>query len=304
MVFRVRELLIRQRTQAINALRGHLAEFGQIVPQGVANASRLIAIFEDPDCGLPADAIPTLKVLIAALAHLEAEIGKLDAQIARRAKESDVARRLMTVPPFGHARMPCRATGHWSADRHCHRGAGPAAGDLPQGARLRGLARLGAAAAFYRGQTTPRGHDEDGRTIPEAVAHHRGQQRHHQAACPCRCPTGHMAGRDADAQAADAGAGGAGEQDGADRLGLDGSGRRLPVSGRGGISPPSVARGSERKRGKEQFGAIVVRRNRENQCATECLRARGFDLDPTFEHHTGPRHLSGRIRGRTHVSTR
>ena len=41
MVFRVRELLIRQRTQAINALRGHLTEFGQIVPQGAANAARL-----------------------------------------------------------------------------------------------------------------------------------------------------------------------------------------------------------------------------------------------------------------------
>ena len=36
MVFRVRELLIRQRTQAINALRGHLTELGQIVPQGAA----------------------------------------------------------------------------------------------------------------------------------------------------------------------------------------------------------------------------------------------------------------------------
>jgi len=44
MVFRVRELLIRQRTQAINALRGHLTEFGQIVPQGAANASKLIAL--------------------------------------------------------------------------------------------------------------------------------------------------------------------------------------------------------------------------------------------------------------------
>ncbi|PIL20965.1 hypothetical protein P775_06780 [Puniceibacterium antarcticum] len=31
-VFRVRELLIRQRTQAINSLRGHLSEFGQVVP--------------------------------------------------------------------------------------------------------------------------------------------------------------------------------------------------------------------------------------------------------------------------------
>ena len=90
MVFRVRELLIRQRTQVINALRGHLAEFGQIVPQGAANAAKLIAIVEEPDSGLPADAIGTLKVLVAALTHLEAEI-------ARRAKTNEVARRLATM---------------------------------------------------------------------------------------------------------------------------------------------------------------------------------------------------------------
>ncbi len=101
MVFRVRELLIRQRTQAINALRGHLTEFGQIVPQGAANASKLVALVEDPESDLPADAIPTLKALIAALTHLEAEIRKLDTEIARRAQENDVARRLMTVPGIG-----------------------------------------------------------------------------------------------------------------------------------------------------------------------------------------------------------
>lgn len=101
MVFRVRELLIRQRTQAINSLRGHLTEFGRIVPQGPANASKLIAIVEDPECGLPVDAVPTLKVLIAALAQLEAEIGKLDTEVTRRAKGNDLARRLMTVPGIG-----------------------------------------------------------------------------------------------------------------------------------------------------------------------------------------------------------
>ena len=101
MVFRVRELLIRQRTQAINALRGHLTEFGQIVPQGAANATRLIAIVEDPDSRLPTDAIATLKVLVATLSHLEGEIGKLDGEITRRAKANDVARRLMTVPGIG-----------------------------------------------------------------------------------------------------------------------------------------------------------------------------------------------------------
>lgn len=101
MVFRVRELLIRQRTQSINALRGHLTEFGQVVPQGAANATKLTAIVEDPDSGIPADATTTLKVLVMALAHMEAEIAKLDAEIARRAKENDVARRLMTVPGIG-----------------------------------------------------------------------------------------------------------------------------------------------------------------------------------------------------------
>jgi transposase len=101
MVFRVRELLIRQRSQAINALRGHLPEFGQVVPQGAANTSKVIAGVDEPDSGIPADAIATLKVLIMTLANLDAEIGKLNAEIARRAKENDVARRLMTVPGIG-----------------------------------------------------------------------------------------------------------------------------------------------------------------------------------------------------------
>ena len=101
MVFRVRELLIRQRTQAINALRGHLTEFGLVVPQGAANAARLIALVEDPGSGLPADAIVTLRVLVGALIQLEKEIGKLDVEIVRRAKENEVARRLMTVPGIG-----------------------------------------------------------------------------------------------------------------------------------------------------------------------------------------------------------
>lgn len=101
MVFRVRELLIRQRTQTINALRGHLNEFGQIVPQGVANASKLVAIVEGSECELPMEAIATFQTLIATLGHFETEIAKLDVEIARRAKEDELARRLMTVPGIG-----------------------------------------------------------------------------------------------------------------------------------------------------------------------------------------------------------
>ena len=49
---------------------------------------------------------------------------------------------------------------------------------------------------------------------------------------------------------------------------------------------------------------MVVRQDRESPCATECLRARDFDLGPTRENHAGPRHEVGRIRGPTHASTR
>ena len=66
MVFCRRELLIGQRTPAISALRGHLTVFGQIVPQGASNAARLIAIAGDPNGGLPAYAIATLKGLVLA----------------------------------------------------------------------------------------------------------------------------------------------------------------------------------------------------------------------------------------------
>lgn len=37
MLFRTRDLFVRQRTQFINALRAHLAEHGIIAPQGIAN---------------------------------------------------------------------------------------------------------------------------------------------------------------------------------------------------------------------------------------------------------------------------
>jgi hypothetical protein len=81
MVFRIRERLARPRAQAISALRGHLGEFGQIVPQNAANAARLIAIAEDPECRPPADAIAALKVRVAAFAQPETEIGKRDAAV-------------------------------------------------------------------------------------------------------------------------------------------------------------------------------------------------------------------------------
>ena len=53
MLFRTRDLLVRQRTQTINALRGHFAEFGVIAPRGPAHVERLAEAVEDADSGLP-----------------------------------------------------------------------------------------------------------------------------------------------------------------------------------------------------------------------------------------------------------
>lgn len=100
-VFRARDLLVHQRTQLMNALRGHLAEYGYVAPKGVMHVERLVAEIEDPDSEIPEAARTSLKGMVRMLDQLAAEITVLDAQITQRAKEDVVARRLMTIPGIG-----------------------------------------------------------------------------------------------------------------------------------------------------------------------------------------------------------
>jgi transposase len=101
LVFRARDLLVRQRTQIINALRGHLAEFGIVVAQGPAHISSLVRAVEDPTEPVPEIARAILSVLIEMLHTLDGRISLLDREIAQRAKEDATARRLMTIPGVG-----------------------------------------------------------------------------------------------------------------------------------------------------------------------------------------------------------
>jgi transposase len=100
-IFRTRDLLVRQRTQLINALRGHLGEFGFIVRQGPGHVGALIAVVADPSADLPAEARPALAVIAESLQSVQAKIALLDRQIAARAKTDATARRLMTIPGVG-----------------------------------------------------------------------------------------------------------------------------------------------------------------------------------------------------------
>jgi transposase len=101
LVFRARDLLVRQRTQLINALRGHMTEFGIVVAQGPMHVGKLVAVVSDPASDLPEPARLALGIIIAQLQALEEQVRKLDAEIVQRAKQDPVARRLMTIPGIG-----------------------------------------------------------------------------------------------------------------------------------------------------------------------------------------------------------
>lgn len=99
MLFRTRSLLVGQRTQLVNALRGHLSEHGIVVGRGVGNVARLAAMLED--AGVPALVREMSELSFAEIERIGAEITTLDRRIAATAKASDDMRRLQTAPGIG-----------------------------------------------------------------------------------------------------------------------------------------------------------------------------------------------------------
>uniref|UniRef100_UPI00119FB266 IS110 family transposase n=1 Tax=Cereibacter sediminicola TaxID=2584941 RepID=UPI00119FB266 len=101
MAYRTRDLLVRQRTQTINALRGHLAEQGIVAPTGPAHVGRLAAIIDGEDGTLPAAVRDLARLLLDQIAGLSERITDLDAELRRRATADDTVRRLTTIPGVG-----------------------------------------------------------------------------------------------------------------------------------------------------------------------------------------------------------
>ncbi len=101
LVFRTRDILVRQRTQITNAVRGHLAECGLVVPQGAGHCKKLVGQLEDSSSRLPEAVRSILWLLTRTATEPDDKISQLDKDIARRTREDDVARRLMTIPGVG-----------------------------------------------------------------------------------------------------------------------------------------------------------------------------------------------------------
>lgn len=101
MLFRTRDLLVRQRTQLINALRGHLAEHGVVAPTGAAYLNRLAAAISDGKVALP-EPVRELGILyLEQIEALSARVNGLDRQMRKTAAEADSTRRLQTMPGVG-----------------------------------------------------------------------------------------------------------------------------------------------------------------------------------------------------------
>ena len=101
MVFRTRGLLVRQRTQTVNAVRGHLPEFGLVAPRGIANVEQLWEAFTESAESLPELVTSTTAMLFERIDELNAQIDEVDKQMRLLVRENEELRPLTTIPGVG-----------------------------------------------------------------------------------------------------------------------------------------------------------------------------------------------------------
>jgi transposase len=102
MLHRTRELLVRQRTMLVNAIRGHMAEFGIVARAGVAHVTALLAVIADPeDTRLPLDARTSLQGLADQLLSVDREILAAERRIHAHHRSNPASQRLATTPGIG-----------------------------------------------------------------------------------------------------------------------------------------------------------------------------------------------------------
>ena len=94
-----RDLLVRQRTQLVNAVRGHAAEFGIIAAQGVAQLGPLLEKIAGSD--MPQAAKDVLAQLGRCIDDLDIHRAALEQRLAARHKTNPVSQRLAAAPGVG-----------------------------------------------------------------------------------------------------------------------------------------------------------------------------------------------------------
>lgn len=100
MVVKHREMLVAQRTQAINALRGHAAEFGIVAPKGEQNVPALLAVLA-ANPAIPPVAREMFAEMGRHIADLDNKLNALDQQLLAQHKANPVSRLLAEIPGVG-----------------------------------------------------------------------------------------------------------------------------------------------------------------------------------------------------------
>ena len=99
--FRTHQCFIRQRTQLINALRGHLAEFGLVVAQGPAHLKQVTELMEAGTEEVPDAVKEIVRLYLDQIERLTQKIEELTRRLQDATRESAEMRRLCSAPGVG-----------------------------------------------------------------------------------------------------------------------------------------------------------------------------------------------------------
>jgi transposase len=120
-ILKHREMLVGQRTQAINALRGHAAEFGVIAAKGIVKVAPLLTELA-ADNTIPATARAMFQQMGAHIEALDQQVTGLDGELAALHKANPVSQLLAAIPgvgPLGAITMALTVEpGNFASGRH------------------------------------------------------------------------------------------------------------------------------------------------------------------------------------------
>jgi transposase len=100
MLHKTRDLLVKQRTMGVNALRGHLQEFGLIAPKGIHRLDELL-ILARAEGALPEEAREAVEALAYLVEQVDMRVDVLEKAIAKTAARSPMSRLLKAIPGVG-----------------------------------------------------------------------------------------------------------------------------------------------------------------------------------------------------------
>ncbi len=101
MLHRARNLLVRQRTMLVNALRAHMAEFGIIAPQGLRNVEDLVRELAHEQERLPELARSILRMVVEQLRDTVMRVREIEVRLAKWHRASKLSQLLATIPGIG-----------------------------------------------------------------------------------------------------------------------------------------------------------------------------------------------------------